>query len=125
MRFTSSQRELHPRNEWRQEDTCSARLSTRPPGTLRSNFGINLTIGLIGRLPTHRRAFIAGTSTDGAFGGAEGTYQLTKNLIVFANYTGIEQSSTTPLPTNALNQLMNTIGFGIGFSPRQAHPRQQ
>jgi hypothetical protein len=93
-------------------------------GNFTKQFGINLTIGLTGGYQ-RTDALTAGTSTDGAFGGAEGTYQLTKNLIVFANYTGIEQSSTTPLPTNALNQLMNTIGFGIGFSPRQAHPRQQ
>jgi hypothetical protein len=54
----------------------------------------------------------------------EGTWRIGRDLIVFANYTGAEQSSTSPLPTNALNQLLQTIGFGIGFSPRAKLFRQ-
>jgi hypothetical protein len=97
-------------------------------GNFTKQFGLNLTIGLTGGYE-RTDAFSTFTSTNGAFGGAQGTYQLTQNLIIFANYTGIEQSIqqslATPLPTNVLNEMMHTIGFGIGFSPRQAHPRQQ
>ena len=45
-------------------------------------------------------------------------------MIVFANYTADDQWSTATLPTNSLNLLMNTIGFGIGYSPLPRRVRQ-
>ena len=93
-------------------------------GNLARQFGTNLTIGLTGGYE-RTAALNTNGATDGAFGGVEGTYQLNQNLIVFANYTGVNQSSTSLLPTtNVLNQMMQTIGFGIGYSPRQTHARQ-
>ncbi len=93
-------------------------------GNLARQFGTNLNIGLTGGYQ-RTSALNTNGATDGEFGGVEGTWQLNQNFIVFANYTGVNQSSTSALSTNnILNQLMQTIGFGIGYSPRQAHARQ-
>ena len=41
------------------------------------------------------------------------------------NYTGTNQtSSAIQLPSNVITALQNTFGFGIGYQPREAHPRQ-
>lgn len=63
-------------------------------------------------------------ATNNYYGGTQATWYIGRNLIAFANYTGLAQSSSSPLPTNAVNQLLQTIGFGIGFSPRDTRPRQ-
>jgi hypothetical protein len=88
-------------------------------GGLIHEFGPNLTLGLSGG---YRRtgSLNDGGTTEGAFGGAEGTWHLGRNIIVFANYTGIDQFTTSPLPSNTLNQLLQIVGFGVGYSPRQA-----
>lgn len=86
-------------------------------------FGLNLTIGLTGGY--NRTAGLSNNgTTDATFGGAQGTWRIGQNFIVFANYTGTDQSSTSALPTNALSQLLQTVGFGIGYSPRLKHVRQ-
>jgi hypothetical protein len=92
-------------------------------GNLSRQFGMNATIGLTGGYQRTTGLNNNGT-TDGFFGGAEGTWRIGRNMIVFANYTGMSQSTTSALPTTALNQLMHTIGFGVGFSPRPKRVRQ-
>ena len=92
-------------------------------GNFSRQFGLNLTMGLTGGYQRTTGLNNNG-STQGIFGGMEGTWRIGRDLIVFANYTGAEQSSTSPLPTNALNQVVHTIGFGIGFSPRAKLFRQ-
>jgi hypothetical protein len=59
------------------------------------------------------------------YGGVEATYRLNDSLIVFANYTGTNQSaSAIALPSTVITATQNTFGFGIGYQPREAHPRQ-
>jgi len=92
-------------------------------GNFTEQFGTNMTIGLTGGYERTASLNNSGV-TDGIFGGAEGTWRIGRNMIVFANYTGADQSSTSPLPTNALHQLMQTVGFGVGYSPRPMRVRQ-
>jgi hypothetical protein len=42
-------------------------------------------------------------------------------ISVFANYTAMNQSSSTTRPAGALDQLMQVVGFGMEFSPRETH----
>jgi hypothetical protein len=53
------------------------------------------------------------------YGGAQATRKLGRYLTVFASYSAIDQSSSSSLPINVLNQLEQVIGFGIGYSPRE------
>lgn len=62
--------------------------------------------------------------TNNYFGGTQATWYIGRNVIAFASYTGLAQSSTSSLPVNAVNQLLQTVGFGIGYSPRDTRPRQ-
>jgi hypothetical protein len=57
--------------------------------------------------------------TTAKYGGAEATRRLGRYLSVFANYTLIDQSSSSTLPGNTLGQTVQILGFGIGYSPRQ------
>jgi hypothetical protein len=59
--------------------------------------------------------------TNGKFGGVAATQRLSQSIIVYANYTAIQQSSSSALPTNAISGLSQVIGFGIGYSPREMH----
>ena len=52
----------------------------------------------------------------------QGTWQLGR-LILFANYTGTGQSTSSTLPGNVLNQTLNTFSFGFGLSSREARVR--
>lgn len=63
-------------------------------------------------------------ATNNYYGGTQATWYIGRNLIAFANYTGLAQSTTSPLPTNAIRQMLQTVGFGIGYSPRDTRPRQ-
>lgn len=92
-------------------------------GNFSRQFGLNLTIGLTGGY--ERTAGLnSNGATQGIFGGMQGVWRVGRDIIVFANYTGTDQMSTSSLPTNALNQVLQTIGFGIGFSPRAKLFRQ-
>jgi hypothetical protein len=86
-------------------------------------YGLNWTIGLTGGF--QRTAGLNNNGvTEAVFGAAEGTWRIARNMIVFANYTADDQWSTSTLPTNSLNLLLNTIGFGIGYSPLPRRVRQ-
>jgi hypothetical protein len=92
-------------------------------GNFSQEFGRNLTMGL-----TAGYVRTLGLNNNGVtiakYGGAQATWRLGRNVIVFANYTGTDQTSSSTLPTNALGQLVQVIGFGIGYSPREKHIRQ-
>jgi hypothetical protein len=90
---------------------------------LSREFGRNVTLGFEG---SYRRTsgLINNGVTDAEYGGAQIDRRLGRYINLFANYTAINQSSSSPLPTNALNQLLNVISFGIGYSPRGTHLRQ-
>ena len=61
---------------------------------------------------------------DAMFAGVQASRKLGQYFNVFANYTAMTQSSSSTLPGNVLNQLMQTVSFGIGYSPRSKHLRQ-
>jgi hypothetical protein len=92
-------------------------------GNFSHRFGMNATIGLTGGY--ERTAGLTNNGvTNSKFGEAQFTRQIGRGLNVFANYTGTDQTSTSNLPTNALGQLLQVIGFGIGYSPREKHIRR-
>ncbi|HUX43844.1 MAG TPA: hypothetical protein VMV57_03740 [Terracidiphilus sp.] len=62
--------------------------------------------------------------TNAKYGGAEATRRLGNHLQVFANYSLIAQSSSSQLPGNTLGQVIQVVGFGIGYSPRRREPTQ-
>jgi len=62
--------------------------------------------------------------TNAKFAGVQATRHLGRYFNVFANYTAITQSSSSALPSNVLNDLMQTVSFGIGYSPQGTYLRQ-
>jgi len=58
---------------------------------------------------------------DGKYGAAMFTWRLSRYFTAFASYTAYDQSSNSALPSNALNQTLQEISFGIGYSPRERH----
>jgi hypothetical protein len=92
-------------------------------GNFSREYGTNLTVGLTGGYARTAGLLSAGQA-DSVFGGTQATWAFGRNLIVFANYTGIDQSASATLPTNVLGQLVNIIGFGIGYSPRTPRIKQ-
>ena len=97
--------------------------------TLSHEFGRKLTVGAdasymrtasLGNGPT----FGSYGNIDAKYAGAQATRKLGRYFNVFANYTAITQSSSSTLPSNVLDQLMQTVSFGIGYSPRSKHLRQ-
>jgi hypothetical protein len=92
-------------------------------GNFSHQFGLNTTVGLTGGYM--RTAGLTNNGvTNNTFGGAQFTRQLGRKFIVFASYTGTDQTSTSNLPTNALGQLLQVVSFGVGYSPRQINRRQ-
>jgi hypothetical protein len=79
--------------------------------------GRNLTVGLEA---SYRRT--AGLESNGVthaeYGGAQASRRLGRYFSAFANYTAIDQSSSSALPATALSQLMHVVGFGVEYSPR-------
>jgi hypothetical protein len=92
-------------------------------GNLSRQFGLNLTVGLTGGYDRTSGLNNNGV-TNGKYGAAQATWRLGRTLILFANYTGTDQGSSSRLPSNALNQLQQIIGFGVGYSPRETRLRQ-
>jgi hypothetical protein len=84
--------------------------------------GPNLTFGLTGG---YRRTAALNTNgvTNASYGGAQATWRLVRNVIVFANYSGTGQSTSSLLPGNTLNQTLHTISFGFGISSREPRLR--
>lgn len=62
---------------------------------------------------------------DGKFGAAMVTWRLSRYFTAFASYTATDQSSSSLLPSNALNQTLQVISFGIGYSPREKRVENQ
>ena len=92
-------------------------------GDFSHDFGVNWSVGMSSGYERTSGLNNNGV-TNAIFGGTQATWRVGRNLIVFANYSGTNQSSTVALPTNALNQLLQVVGFGFGYSPRVAHLRQ-
>jgi hypothetical protein len=89
-------------------------------GNFSQTFGKNLTIGLDGSY-ARMTGLQNNYATNARFGGAQVTKRLGRYFTAFASYTAEDQSSSSPLPANALSQLVQVVGFGIGYSPRETH----
>jgi len=87
---------------------------------LSRQFGRTLSLGANGAFMRTQGLHQSGV-TNGKFGGVTATKRLGRYVIVFANYSAIQQSSSSALPTNAIRGLSHVVGFGIGYSPREMH----
>lgn len=109
-------------------------------GNFSRNYGKNLTIGVTGSY-MRTSAIIAAEFayvcqidnvyyyclvplsitpvSDARYGGAQATRKLGRYFNIFASYTAVDQSSSLLNAPNVLNTLWQTIGFGIGYSPRE------
>jgi len=82
------------------------------------SFDKNLTIGVTGSYM--RTAGLSNSGViSGEYGGVQATRKLGRYCNVFASYTAVDQSSSLLNSPNVLNGLWQTIGFGIGYSPRE------
>jgi hypothetical protein len=81
-------------------------------------FGRNLTTSAGGSYFRTQGLQLAGVTT-GKYGGASATRRVGRYITVFANYTAIQQSSSSVLTPNAITGLSQVIGFGLGYSPRE------
>ena len=83
-------------------------------------FGRDLSIGITGSY-MRNSALMGAEVISGKFGGVQATRRLGRYLSVFANYTAIDQSSSSIsfLQPGVLNQLQQVFSFGVGYSPRQ------
>jgi hypothetical protein len=86
-------------------------------------FGRKLEVSATGALVRTQRLKRDGV-TYGRIGGVSATESLGRSIIVFASYSIVQQSSSAPLPANAITGLSNVVGFGIGYSPRQKRFRK-
>jgi len=92
-------------------------------GNFQHRFGEFVILGLTGGY--NRTAALnnsAPMTITGGYGAVQGTWLLGR-LIVFANYTGRGQSTSSTLPGNVLDQTLNTFSFGFGLSSREARLR--
>lgn len=92
-------------------------------GNLTHQFGPNSQVGFMGGF--NRTSALNGTgATTAEYGGMQGTWRVAGNLILFANYSVMNQSSSLSLPGTVLTDLRNIIGFGFGYSSREVRLRR-
>ena len=102
--------------------------------TLSRVFDRKLNVGLVGGYMRNTElgstAAASGTTTpgiggnetiDGEYGGMQASRQLGRYLGVFANYTASTQSYPGSLPNNVLNELWQSVSFGLSYS-RETNP---
>lgn len=82
----------------------------------------NTQLGLIGGYNRTGGLNNNGT-TNSEYGGAQVTWRVAGNFIVFANYSATNQSTTSLLSNTALNNLRQFIGFGFGLASKETRPR--
>jgi len=87
-------------------------------GTFSREFGRNLTIGFNGAY-TRTTALANNTLIGTEFGGTQVSRRFGRHINVFANYTARDQSSNSSLQANVINSLLQTISFGVGYSPKK------
>lgn len=92
-------------------------------GTFSHTFGRNMTIGLSGGYERTLGLSNSDSGANASFGGAESTWRVGRNMIVFANYSATNQGVVGTLPSSVANEMRQIIGFGFGFSPPEAHAR--
>ena len=81
-------------------------------------FGKKLTIGFTGDY-RHISGLRNNGVTNGKLGSAQVTRRFGRHFAAFANYTAIDQSSSSALPSNTLGTLLQVVGFGITYSPQK------
>ena len=86
-------------------------------------FEKNLTLGITGSYMRTEGLSINGV-TNAKFGGMQASRRLGRNFSAFANYTAIDQSTSSALSGGVLKGLQQVIGFGISYSPRETRLRQ-
>lgn len=91
-------------------------------GNLLRQITPNVSLGFNGGYQ-RTASFNSSGVTNAAFGATQATWQVGRSLIVFANYTGRGQTSSSQLPGNVLNNTVHFISFGFGFSPREGRFR--
>jgi hypothetical protein len=89
-------------------------------GAFSREFKRKLTTELSGGY-MHTSGLGAQGKIDSEYGAAMVTWRLSRYFTAFASYTANDQSSSSALPSNALNQMLQVISVGIGFSPRERH----
>jgi hypothetical protein len=95
-----------------ENDTASANYSRE--------FNKTLTVGITGSYM--RTVGLQATGVINAkYGGIQASRRMGRYFSAFANYTALEQSSSSALPANALSGLTQLFGFGISYSPRETH----
>jgi hypothetical protein len=86
-------------------------------------FDKNLTIGITGSYM--RTEGLSGNGvTNAEFGGIQASRRLGRYFSAFANYTAIDQASSSALFGSVLKGLQQIIGFGIEYSPKEIRLRQ-
>jgi len=83
-------------------------------------FGNNLNVGAEAGY-RHTTGLRNDQVINSEYGGAQASRRIGRFVSVFANYTAMNQSSSAPLPSSALHQLLHVVGFGIEYSPRELH----
>jgi len=85
---------------------------------LSRQFRTGLDLGLHG---SYRRTsgLVNNGVTDGKVAGVQANRRLGRFFSVFASYTATDQSSSSTLPGNTLNNLLQIVGFGVSYSPRE------
>ena len=87
---------------------------------LSKSFGKKLSIGIEGSY--RRLSGLANNGvTTGKVAGGEINRHLGRYIELFANYTATDQTSSSALPGNTLNGLLQVVGFGISYTPRESH----
>jgi hypothetical protein len=77
----------------------------------------NLTIGFDAAY-TRTSGLVDNGVTDAKFAGAQVTRRVGQYLTIFADYTAIDQTTSSALYGSALSGLEQVVSFGIGYSPR-------
>ena len=85
-------------------------------------FGPNFELGVNGGYQGSAALNNSGV-TNASFGGTQATWWVAPKMIVYANYTGMGQTSTSQLPGNVLSQTIHVISFGFGLSSREQRVR--
>jgi hypothetical protein len=93
-------------------------------GGFSKEFAKKLTTGFSGGYMRTSGLSTQGT-IDGKFGAAMVTWRMSRYFTAFASYTANDQSSSSALPSNALDQALQVISFGISYSPREKHLKNQ
>lgn len=89
--------------------------------TFNEQLGKQTEVGVSGSYSRTATLQQAGGVVIAKVGTAQATRSLGRYLSLFASYSGYVQSASASLPGNTLSELMQVVGFGIGFTPRHIH----